>query len=389
MVKKMNNTVLHVYPSSFKYESRMLKETKSLVDSGLVDRVFIGAIWESGVNEHEKIDSKREVWRVPLKTRWLPDGTFCKSLKHSEWILRTFLRFRKEGIRVVQCHNLSSLPMGMLFKIFVKSKVVYDAHELETERAGWSGFRRIMAKVLERILIYNVDSVLVVSDSIAKWYRDMYSLENVHVIKNVPYKHGNRSGYSNVLKERFAIPDDEILFIYQGLLGIGRGIEILLSVFSKADSKKHIVFMGFGDLENIVKEYANNFPNIHFHPAVKPEDVISYTESADVGVSLIESISLSYQITIPNKVFEYILSGLPLIVNDDSPDVGAIIDGYKCGWRVSVDEKSVLELIENISKEDIKEKRNNVLKCKYDFSWDKEVNKLLGIYHHHLATLQY
>jgi len=376
----MNSINLHIYPSSFKYETRILKETKSLVNSGLVDKVVIVAIWESDVNEHEQLDDKREVWRVPLKTRYLPHGYFWKVLKYIEWMVRIFIRFKREHAILVNCHSLSVLPLGILFKMFVESKVVYDTHELETETCVMSGIRRIFSKVLEKLLIHYADSILVVSDSIARWYKNQYGLKEVHVIKNVPYRQDSRSGHSNILKERFNIQDDAILFIYQGMLSRGRGIEILLDLFLKIDKKKHIVFMGYGILGNMVKEYENRFSNIHFQSAVKPEEVIYYTASADVGISLIENICLSYQYSLPNKIFEYIFSGLPLIVSD-FPDMGRIIDDYKCGWKVSVDKKSVADLIESISKEDVEKKGANVLKCKDNFGWDKEEKNLLRIYH--------
>lgn len=375
----MNNINLHICWANIKYETRILKETRTLADSALVDKVLIVGIWEGGVKEHEELDSRREVWRVPLGTRYLPNGDFWKALKYIEWMVRVFVRFKREHITLVNCHSLPVLPLGMFFKMFVGSKVVYDAHELETEVCGMSGIRRILSKLLERLLIYRVDIVVVVSNSIARWYKNQYNLEEVHVIKNVPYEKHSKGEHSNILKERFSIQDDEILFIYQGVLGKSRGIEILLNVFSQVDKKKHIVFMGYGILESMVKKYESQFSNIHFQPAVRPEEVFKYTSSADIGVHLLENNCLNHFYSLPNKFFEYVFGGLPLIVSD-FPDMGEIIDDYECGWKVSADEKSVADLIENISKEDIREKRSNVLKCRDNFSWDKEERKLLKIY---------
>lgn len=376
----MNNRSLHIYPSAFEHESRIQKETKSLVDGGIFDKIFIIALWENGLEEHEHLDDKREVWRVRLKTAVLPESTFWKIIKHIEWMLKIYLRFRKSPIKFVNCHNLSALPIGMLFKRFLRSKVVYDTHELETERNGWSGIRRAIAKILERSLIHKVDIVLVVSESIAQWYRDNYSLTNVHCIYNYPHKQIRDGEYhSNVLKETFGIQNDEILFIYQGLLDSGRSVEILLNVFSKIDKKKHVVFMGYGPLEDVVTEYSEKFSNIHFQPAVEPDDVISYTQSADVGLSLIENTSLSYYLTLANKVVEYIAGGVPVITTD-FPEPARIIDSYKCGWKVLDNKQSITDLIESISKEDIKEKKNNAISCKDNFHWKKEEEKLLKIY---------
>ena len=378
-MKKVNRTNLHVYPSNMKHESRILKETKSLADAGLFDKVFIAGIWEKDFLEHEKLDSTREIWRVPLKTRNFSNGSIWKIIKYIEWELRIYFRFKKEYITFVNCHCLSTLPIGMLFKLFMKSKLVYDTHELETEVVSAVGMRKKMAKVMEKLLIHFADIIIVVSESIAKWYKNQYSLKEVHVIRNIPYQQQNKNEYSSILKEKFGIQDDEILFINQGLLSEGRGIEILLNAFSKIDKKKHIVFMGKGILESLVKEFEKNFSNIHLYPPVIPKEVISYIKSADAGISLTENTCLNHFYSLPNKVFECILSGLPLIVSD-FPDMGKIIDENKCGWKVSVDEKSVINLINNKSIEDIKEKRNNVLNCRDNFAWDKEEKKLLKAY---------
>ena len=376
----MNIINLHVYPSSFKHESRILKETKSLIDSRLVDKIFIGAIWEKGTQEHEEIDSGREVWRVPLKTSILPNGTLAKSLKQIEWILRIFFRFRKEHINIVQCHNISSLLIGMLFKIFAKSKVVYDAHELETEKPGMTGIRKKISKITERLLLRYVDTVIVVSESIAEWYKGEYPSKTIYTIKNVPYAKKDKSGKSNIFREKFNLQDDEILYIYQGVLSAGRGIDILLNIFSEIDKKKHIVFMGYGLFENRIKEYESDFSNVHFQSAVGFHEVISYTKSADVGICLLTNTCLSYFLALPNKLFEYVTSGLPVIVND-FPEMGSFVDKYECGWKVAINElSSITDLIEGMSKEDIKKKGENALKCKNRFGWHKEEEVLLEIY---------
>ncbi|GAG09087.1 unnamed protein product, partial [marine sediment metagenome] len=169
------------------------------------------------------------------------------------------------------------------------------------------------------------------------------------------------------------------LFIFQGSLSEGRGIEMLLNAFSKNDKKKHVVFMGNGVLENVVKEYENNFSNIHHHPAVKPEKITIYTKSADVGISLTENTCLNHFYSLPNKVFEYILSGLPIIVSD-FPDMGKIVDEYKCGWKVPVEENAIKAIINTITQDIIYEKRVNALHAKDHFGWHLEEPILLSVY---------
>lgn len=375
----MNCKNLHIYPSNFKHETRILKETKSLITSDLMDKIFIAALWEKGLREHEQIDDRREVWRAPLKSQSFPTGSLWKILKFLEWYLKIFFKFKKENIEFINCHSLSTLPLGVLFKSFLKSRLVYDTHELETEVIGSKGLRRRAGKVFEKLLIPYADIIIVVSDSIAKWYKDQYNLKEVSVVRNVPYRLMDNNKSTNILKKKFRMQDDEILFIFQGSFSEHRGINMLLSAFSKVDKKKHVVFMGYGMLENSIKEYEQNYSNIHYYPAIKPEDIIMYTKSADVGISITENTCLSHFYSLPNKVFEYLMSGIPLIVSD-FPEMGKIIDENNCGWKVSVNEKSVFDLIDSITIEELNEKRNSVLRCKDFFGWDKEEEKLLKAY---------
>ena len=60
--------------------------------------------------------------------------------------------------------------------------------ELETEVIGSAGIRKKTAQVVERLLISFADIIFVVSDSIAKWYKNQYNLKEVHIIRNIPNK---------------------------------------------------------------------------------------------------------------------------------------------------------------------------------------------------------
>ena len=102
-------------------------------------------------------------------------------------------------------------------------------------------------------MIRFVDAVITVSESIVQSYRNEYGLKNVPTVRNIPYQQqGGEVSEVSILKSKFGIGDDEILFIYQGNLGRGGGIEILLDVFARVDHRKYIAFMGYSDGEERV-----------------------------------------------------------------------------------------------------------------------------------------
>lgn len=370
---------VHIYPTPFKYESRILKITKTIKEAKVFNRIYILATWESGLPEKESLDETREVIRVRRKLGQTKTSAFWKALKTLEWSWRLMNVLRHKKVDCINCHSLPALPLCAFLKLFKRAKLIYDTHELETEMAGSTGIRKFLSQIVERILILSVDETIVVSESISKWYKEKYNLKKVNVIRNVPYRQNGKIEHSYILKEEFSINDDELLFIFQGSLSEGRGIEMLLDVFAKVDRKKHIVFMGNGVLENVVKEYENKFSNIHHHPNVKPEKITSYTKSADVGICLTENTCLNHLYSLPNKIFEYILSGLPIIVSD-FPDMGKIVDEHKCGWKVPVEKNAIKEVINTITQDIIYEKRKKAQCAMEHFGWHLEEPVLLSVY---------
>jgi glycosyltransferase involved in cell wall biosynthesis len=137
--------------------------------------------------------------------------------------------------------------------------------------------------------------------------------------------------------------------------------------------------MGNGPLEANIAEYVEAHTNVHRHPAVRSGEVVDYASSADVGICLIENVSLSYFYSLPNKFFEYIGSGLPVIVSN-FPEMGGIVDETGCGWKVPVDEDALVRLVEGMSMKEIGQKKDRALQCRDRFCWQEEEAKLIALY---------
>jgi glycosyltransferase involved in cell wall biosynthesis len=371
---------LHIYPSAIRFESRMLKATKSLASTGTFSEIHLIGILEPGLTEHERIDHIRSIWRVPLSKPWpIPKTRGLQRLL--QWTAKIFTKYRHDDVSVVHCHSLDDLTIGVLLKIGKRGvKLVYDAHELETERNGLSGIRKLAAKIKERLLIRFVDHTFVVSDSIAAWYQKAYKTSAITVVRNMPSRNGSsrQEQPSTVFRDRFGI-NGGIVFLYQGALMRGRSIDLMLNAFSKVAQDKHLVLMGYGIYEPQIKQFAQRFGNIHFHEAVEPDKVMRYTMGADVGICLIENVCLSYYYSLPNKLYEYTLAGMPVIVSK-FPEMLKFVNEFENGWDTPVQEDSFRNLIENIDRRDIEAKRRTCLKARESIGWDSEEEKLLAVY---------
>jgi len=379
MVKIMEKINLHIYPSPYKFETRINKEVNSILEMRLADKIIIAGTWTSGLKEEEKQSENIQIRRIKTCLDSFSKNLTTKILSTLFFNFKTFFEFKNHKISHINCHSLWVLPLCVVLKNSTGAKLIYDAHELETERAGLYGVKQKIAKMLEKLLIKYVDNTIVVGDLIAGWYKKEYHLNNVYVIRNVPLLNTVATVKSNLLRKEFNIPDDDIIFIYQGIINKGRGIEIMIETFSKVANNKHLVVMGFGPLENKIIEATKRYANIHFMPAVKPQEIPLYTSGADVGLFMVENIGLSYYWCLPNKLFEYLYCDLPVIASD-FPEIKNIIDTYNCGWTREPSIDNLIAIVNSTNKSDILSKKTRLKELQNNINWKVEAENLKNCY---------
>jgi glycosyltransferase involved in cell wall biosynthesis len=144
------------------------------------------------------------------------------------------------------------------------------------------------------------------------------------------------------------------------------------------------VFVGYGDLADRVRASAARSDSIYFHPAVAPHDVLRYAASADVGLSLIEDTCLSYRLCLPNKVFEYLMAGLPIIVSD-LPEMAALVRERGIGAVArSLDPQGIGEAIARVLAMTPTARAANVRETAREFSWEAQEEELVRRYRTHV-----
>lgn len=116
-------------------------------------------------------------------------------------------------------------------------------------------------------------------------------------------------------------------------MGKGRGIEILLEYFEKHETNGNVlVCMGFGEFEDLVKSKAKISNNIFFHKAMPHDIYLNYTSSADYGIAFIEVCNLNTRYCLPNKLFEYLMAGIPVITSN-SFEMKKLVEQEKVGVK--------------------------------------------------------
>lgn len=302
---------IHLYPSPFLNESRILREAGSLARLGLFDRIDLIGVGQEGLPASEKVQDGIRILRIGQR-----DGVRSMAGKitgTASWSHAVYQKYRKEAIGCINCHSVTTLPLGTMLKRATGAKLVYDAHELETEANGLRGTRKYLTKQVERALIRHADHCIFVGSAIENWYVREYGLGNTTVLYNCPPRQDAQQ--LDYFRETFAIPRNKPIFLYQGVIGEGRGIRILVEAFSGLADRAVLVVMGYGRLTDWFTEQAARHGNIHYHPAVPPDRLLAYTSAADYGLSVIEPTSMSYEYCMPNKLFEYVMARKPVLVS--------------------------------------------------------------------------
>ena len=184
----------------------------------------------------------------------------------------------------------------------------------------------------------------------------------------------------NLFREKLGIGAEKKIFLYQGGLRKGRGIEILLETFMQIDPEHVIVFMGDGPLAKLVEHTARHYDNIYHIDAVPQQVLLSYTSSADYGILFYENSCLNHYYCSPNKIFEYMMSGLPVVVSNLF-EMRKLVNGHGIGTVASQNNVEGLDAaIKEIAQQDRKRLQANINALKSQYNWEAQEKVLLATY---------
>jgi len=270
------------------------------------------------------------------------------------------------------------LPVAFFLKIFKpKLKIIYDTHELAPYKGTPSRSKVKLRAFLESILIKKADFVFTVSERIATWYRRLYKLDYIYPIYNSPALSNAVENINTFGKTQ----NSSINFLWHGILAKNRGIETVLMAFERQFSKPvTITFIGWGDLEEIIKASSNINDSIIHKPPMSQERLLEHIVEYDCGLFTYQKSSKNYDWAMPNKFFEFSSAALP-IISFPLSEAKKTIQKYRFGI-VSDDfseeslRKSIEEFI-NIDAREKKDLKNNAKNFLKSNSWKIQQDKIL------------
>jgi glycosyltransferase involved in cell wall biosynthesis len=291
---------------------------------------------------------------------------------------------RRERPDAVHAHDAAMLAPGRA-AARGGAKLVYDSHELATgvpyHSRSWSG---LVASV-ERLFVPRCDAVITVSDGIAERLQKRYGLcERPTVVRNLPDLPPPREG-DGIEKLRPALRIDAApLVVHHGAVAADRGCESLLRSLQHLGDA-HLLFLGaegpyVDGLRRLTAELGLG-SRVHFHAPVPLADLLSYSSQADVGVTLLEDTCENHRLALPNKAFEYVAAGIPVVASD-LPELRGLIERHGIGWSADPADPVAVAgaLREAIASRDDGELRARLGRAAEELSWRRERARLLDLY---------
>ena len=283
---------------------------------------------------------------------------------------------------VYHAHDLNTLDAGVRCARRTGAQLVYDAHEMHSARAGMGSARRRWSTRRERALVRQADAVLTVSPSIARHLRSLPGSPEVTVVRNVPER--PEPGPALDLRAALQVPEALRVVLYEGTVQRHRGIEELMAAVALVDGCV-LVVIGHGDHRRVLEDEVARTGRgaiVRFLGPVPHHEMVRWCASADVGTACIKNVSMSYFYALPNKVFEYLMAGLPVVVSD-FPDMAEVVTRYDVGAVCDpADPRSIATALRAVLDDpDANERyRRNAGRAAEECNWAVEQQILMGMY---------
>lgn len=296
-----------------------------------------------------------------------------------------FLLFRKSDVLVA--NDLDTLMPNYLVSKLKGIPLVYDTHEIFTEVPELVGqnFKRGVWQKVERWIFPKLKNVFTVNQSISDWYFDKYKVRPL-VVRNMPRKSG--SGVSAATRSELDLPENKKILILQGAgINVDRGSEELVTAMKYLDNVV-LLIVGSGDVIPCLKamvEQEKLHDRVILTGKVPQEKLQRYTVLADLGITLDKPTNINYRLSLPNKIFDYIRAGIPVLCSD-LPEVARIVRDYKVGVVAnSFDPKILATVISDaLNSSEYNSWKLNTQKAAEELCWETDEINLKTVYSEYL-----
>lgn len=372
---------------------RVMRDAQALVEAGYA--VTIVDIEK----DHSRPDTE-EIDGVCLKHMVIP--IWSARARFKPWFLVKFIVLFFTGLRhllqvdadIYHAHVEKALPACYLATRLRKKPLIFDAPDLTLSDPvvmRWSRLRKFSLRLLAR-MVSRCNAVITASPGYVSVLREIYRAERVTVIRNVPVYREVPS--SNRLRQHLGLGPEVRIALYQGYIQPNRGLDRLVRAAKFLDENIVIVLMGQA-IESTGSQLAALIASegvagrVKILPHMPYAELLEWTASADIGLTIFPpDYSLSIRFTLPNKLFEYLMVGLP-VLSAQLDVIADVLKTYDVGQVApSLAPEDLAASINTMLSDTttLARMRKNALEvARQEFHWENDAQKLVQLYHDLLA----
>lgn len=291
--------------------------------------------------------------------------------------------------KIVHANDLDTLPAAYIASRLIGARLVYDAHELwaSAGRDVGSVGQKVMLAI-EKFISSRADLVVAVSQLRANRMAELLGIPTPTVVMNTPLYTPFTSLTSHKWVQDF--PDKRIV-LHQGRYVSGRGIPEAVLAAKHLPNDVVLVFRGYGPIENELLALVEKYElegKVVFVPPVPMQELVSYAVGADLGLVLYTPVNENNLYAAPNKMFEYMMAGVPSVSSDIPYAREILLDNevgvvFKPGDPVDM-AQVICDLLADTDR--LAKMKDRCLHLASRFSWEVEMQKLLDQYEHILSA---
>ncbi|WP_141338860.1 glycosyltransferase [Ornithinimicrobium kibberense] len=288
---------------------------------------------------------------------------------------------------VVHANDANTLVPALLTTMGTPGQVVYDSHELwrrrNTRQDRW--LAPAVDALVETVGTRLAAGVITVSPSIATWLQDHYHLaQTPTLVRNIPTARPTPAPAEGRLRELAGLGPEARVVSYTGSITTGRGLEETVDALALLDDDVHLVLLGYGApqyVDRLLRRARTEgvADRMHLVGSVPSAQVPQTLADADVAVVYVRPICLSYLYSLPNKLFESIHAGLP-IVAADLPDTAEVVRRHGVGEVFDARTPADLAAAIRTVLADPGHYRQAAVAAARDLTWEREAARMVALY---------
>jgi glycosyltransferase involved in cell wall biosynthesis len=400
----MRRVAIAVVRNGFVHDARVLRATRTLADAGYRPLV-VAALTAPGQAEQEIADGVAIVRVRPSRPlAWVarrfgdarantaqPAGATdqhpgrgvslalraFRLLRTADYYWRTTRAVVGRRPALVHCNDHNTMWVGVIAKALVRSRIIYDAHELWPDRNGrWEWRPWLLAT--EALFTHVADEVIVASPGFVAPMIRRYRITAPRVVRNVPSRRAPTPSTP--------LDSDAPVVVYVGALLRERGLEQAIDAVALVPGVR-LRLIGHGGAASASSALIDRArragieDRFEIRAPIHPDRVVEALTGASVGLSLFQHTCLSHERTLPNKLFEYVAAGVPVLTSDVELSA-AFVRRHGVGEVVHADDPAAIAagLACLLEPSRLEQLRPRLLRTADEYSWERERLALLDAY---------